>query len=57
MLRLTIFKLDKCLMGVAHMVNSWAVKRQMRRGFPSNFGTLVALDGFVWQLKSQQQNH
>jgi hypothetical protein len=44
-------KLDKSRMSVAHMVNSWAVMRQMCRGFPSNFGMLLALDGFVLAIK------
>jgi DDE superfamily endonuclease len=36
--------------GVQKMVHSWAHKICKRHGFASNFGTLLALDGFVLEI-------
>jgi hypothetical protein len=38
--------------GVARMVESWAVKGEIRHhGITTNFGTFMALDGFVIKIK------
>ena len=38
-------------LGVMKLVDDWSKKRRDRHGFTTNMGTMLALDGFVIEIK------